>query len=31
VSFLFKVKEMIEDATKLVFEGKEPGEVLLGL
>ncbi len=31
VSFLFKVKEMIEDPTKLVFGGKEPGEVLLGL
>ena len=31
VSFLFKVKEMLEDPTKLVFGGKEPGEVLLGL
>ncbi|MEX1131961.1 MAG: 2-oxoglutarate dehydrogenase complex dihydrolipoyllysine-residue succinyltransferase [Flavobacteriales bacterium] len=31
VSFLFKVKEMIEDPTKLVFGGKDPGEVLLGL
>ncbi len=31
VSFLYKVKEMIEDPTKLVFGGKEPGEVLLGL
>jgi len=31
VSFLVKVKEMIEDPTKLVFGGKEPGEVLLGL
>jgi hypothetical protein len=25
------VKQMIEDPTKLVFGGKEPGEVLLGL
>ncbi len=31
VSFLYKVKEMLEDPTKLVFGGKEPGEVLLGL
>ena len=31
VSFLFKVKEMLEDPTKLVFGGKEPGEILLGL
>ena len=31
VSFLVKVKEMIEDPTKMVFGGKEPGEVLLGL
>jgi 2-oxoglutarate dehydrogenase E2 component (dihydrolipoamide succinyltransferase) len=31
VSFLFKVKEMIEDPNKLVFGGKDPGEVLLGL
>ena len=31
VSFLYKVKEMIEDPNKLVFGGKEPGEVLLGL
>lgn len=31
VSFLYKVKEMIEDPTKLVFGGKDPGEVLLGL
>jgi 2-oxoglutarate dehydrogenase E2 component (dihydrolipoamide succinyltransferase) len=31
VSFLYKIKEMIEDPTKLVFGGKEPGEVLLGL
>ncbi|MBK6627246.1 MAG: 2-oxoglutarate dehydrogenase complex dihydrolipoyllysine-residue succinyltransferase [Flavobacteriales bacterium] len=31
VSFLHKVKEMIEDPSKLVFGGKDPGEVLLGL
>jgi len=31
VSFLVKVKEMIKDPTKMVFGGKEPGEVLLGL
>jgi 2-oxoglutarate dehydrogenase E2 component (dihydrolipoamide succinyltransferase) len=31
VSFLYRVKEMIEDPNKLVFGGKDPGEVLLGL
>ncbi|MCB9171162.1 MAG: 2-oxoglutarate dehydrogenase complex dihydrolipoyllysine-residue succinyltransferase [Flavobacteriales bacterium] len=31
VSFLYKVKEMLEDPNKLVFGGKEGGEVLLGL
>jgi 2-oxoglutarate dehydrogenase E2 component (dihydrolipoamide succinyltransferase) len=31
VSFLMAVKQMIEDPTKLVFGGKDPGEVLLGL
>ena len=31
VSFLYKVKEMIEDPSKLIFGGREPGEVLLGL
>ncbi len=31
VSFLFKVKEMLEDPAKLVFGGKDPGQVLLGL
>ena len=31
VSFLYKVKEMIEDPNKLVFGGKDPGEVMLGL
>ena len=31
VSFLYKIKEMIEDPTKLIFGGKEPGEVLLNL
>jgi 2-oxoglutarate dehydrogenase E2 component (dihydrolipoamide succinyltransferase) len=31
VSFLYKIKEMIEDPTKLIFGGKEPAEVLLNL
>lgn len=31
VSFLFKVKEMLEDPTKMVFGGKDPGEILVGL
>ena len=31
VGFLYKVKEMLEDPTKLIFGGKEPTEVLLGL
>ncbi len=31
VSFLYKVKEMIEDPNKLIFGAKEPGEVLLVL
>ena len=31
VSFLMAVKQMIEDPSKMVFGGKEPGEVLLGL
>ncbi|HRF79791.1 MAG TPA: 2-oxoglutarate dehydrogenase complex dihydrolipoyllysine-residue succinyltransferase [Flavobacteriales bacterium] len=31
VSFLYKVKEMIEDPHKLIFGAKDPGEVLLGL
>ncbi len=31
VSFLYKVKEMIEEPSKLIFGAKEPGEVLLGL
>ncbi len=31
VSFLMAVKQMLEDPAKLVFGGKEPGEVLLGL
>lgn len=31
VSFLYKVKEMIENPTRLMFGGKEPEEVLLGL
>ena len=31
VGFLVKVKEMIENPSKLMFGGKEPAEVLLGL
>jgi 2-oxoglutarate dehydrogenase E2 component (dihydrolipoamide succinyltransferase) len=31
VSFLVKVKEMIENPTKIIFGGKNPEEVLLGL
>ncbi len=31
VGFLYKVKEMIENPSKIIFGGKEPGEVLLGL
>ena len=31
VSFLYKVKEMIENPMKLMFGAKEPEEVLLGL
>ncbi len=31
VGFLKTVKEMLEDPTKLIFGGKEPAEVLLGL
>lgn len=31
VSFLVKVKEMLEDPQKMVFGGKSPEEVLLGL
>jgi len=31
VSFLVKVKEMIENPTKIIFGGKDPDEVLLGL
>ncbi|MDQ3192792.1 MAG: 2-oxoglutarate dehydrogenase complex dihydrolipoyllysine-residue succinyltransferase [Bacteroidota bacterium] len=31
VSFLVKVKEMLEDPTKLLFGSKDPVEVLLGL
>ncbi len=31
VSFLYKVKEMIENPSKLLFGGKNPEEVLLGL
>lgn len=31
VGFLYKIKEMLEDPTKLIFGGKEPAEVLLGL
>ena len=31
VGFLVKVKELIEDPAKLLFNGKSPGEQLLGL
>ena len=31
VSFLYKIKEMLEDPAKMVFGGKDPAEVLLGL
>ena len=31
VGFLVKVKEMLENPSKMLFGGKEPGEVLLGL
>lgn len=31
VGFLVKLKELIEDPAKLLFEGKSPGEQLLGL
>ncbi len=31
VSFLYKVKEMLEDPAKLVLGGKDPGQVLAGL
>lgn len=31
VTFLYKVKEMIENPIKLIFGGKDPEEVLLGL
>lgn len=31
VSFLYKVKEMIENPSKIIFGGKDPEEVLLGL
>ena len=31
VSFLFRVKEMLEDPTRMIFGGKDPEQVLLGL
>ena len=31
VSFLYKVKEMLEDPAKMVLSGKDPGAVLAGL
>lgn len=31
VSFLYKVKEMLENPERMLFSGKEPAEVLLGL
>ncbi len=31
VSFLYKVKEMLEDPAKMLLGGKEAGEILVGL
>jgi len=31
VSFLYRVKEMLEDPTRMIFGGKDPEQVLLGL
>ena len=31
VGFLVKVKEMLEDPSRMLFGGKQPEEVLLGL
>ncbi len=31
MSYLMAVKQMIEDPDKMVFGGKDPGEVLMGL
>jgi 2-oxoglutarate dehydrogenase E2 component (dihydrolipoamide succinyltransferase) len=31
VGFLVKVKEMLENPTKMLFGGKDPNEVVLGL
>jgi 2-oxoglutarate dehydrogenase E2 component (dihydrolipoamide succinyltransferase) len=31
VGFLVKVKEMCENPSRMLFGGKEPGDVLLGL
>ena len=31
VSFLYKVKEMLENPARMLFGGKDPQEVLLGL
>jgi 2-oxoglutarate dehydrogenase E2 component (dihydrolipoamide succinyltransferase) len=31
VSFLVKVKEMLENPERMIFGGKDPYEVLLGL
>jgi 2-oxoglutarate dehydrogenase E2 component (dihydrolipoamide succinyltransferase) len=31
VGFLVKVKEMLENPMKMLFEGKDPSEILLGL
>ena len=31
VSFLVKVKEMLENPEKMIFSGKDPVQVLLGL
>jgi 2-oxoglutarate dehydrogenase E2 component (dihydrolipoamide succinyltransferase) len=31
VGFLVKVKEMLENPTKMLFGGKDPNEIVLGL
>ena len=31
VRFLVRVKELLENPVKMLFEGNEPGKVLLGL
>ena len=31
VGFLVKIKELLEDPGKMIFEGKDPDDLLLGL